>query len=504
MRGEILADAVAAMRGGRPDRALALVAPLLARDGGDADALTVRGMALQAAGALDDAVAAMRAAHEADPGNPARAVNLGLMLKAGGQHDQAVAMLQQAVAARPQHGPSLANLGSCLIAAGRPTEAVAMLQQAVALIPRDAGAHNNLGVALARCGHDDAALPPYAAALALRPGFHEARLNRADALRRLDRPEEALADARAVLAADPGHQRAANIAGMVSEALGDDEGAIAVWFAALERGTSHPVGVNLMRLLLKRDRAEQVPPVARRLLDAQPGSTTPLAYLAAALDRMGETGALARLGADDRFVKTIDIAPPPGFASLDAFNAALDDELRAHPSLMFEPEGLVTRKGRQSDDLAGAATPALAALARVAREALADHAASLDDDDARDFLAARPAEWSLTLWGTLLGPGGAVQPHIHAPNWLSGVYYPSDMPGTEDEGAFAFGLLPEELGGGGTARIVRPRAGRMILFPSFLWHGTLPFGGSEERISLAFDMVPAGVGRPHRLPRKAG
>ncbi len=504
MRGEILADAVAALRGGQAGRALALVAPLLERDGADADALTVRGMALQASGALGDAVAAMRAAHGADPGNPARAVNLGLMMKAGGQHAQAVAMLQQAVAQRPQHGPTLANLGSCLIAAGRAVEAVPVLERAVALTPQDAGARNNLGVALARSGNDEAALQHYAAALSLRPGFHEARLNRADALRRLDCAGDALADARAVLAADPAHQRAANVAGMVSEALGDDEGAIAAWQAALERGTSHPVGVNLMRLLLKRGRAEEVPPVARRLLDAQPGSTTPLAYLAAALDRMGDADALARLGADDRFVKMIDIAPPAGFASLAAFNAALESELRAEPSLMFEPEGLVTRGGRQSDDLADVRTPALAALAQIACEALADHAATLADDDARDFLAARPAEWSLTLWGTLLGPGGAVQPHIHAPNWLSGVYYPSDMPGIEDEGAFAIGLLPEELGGGGTARIVRPRAGRMILFPSFLWHGTLPFGGSEERISLAFDMVPAGMGRPHGLPRKAG
>ncbi|QNE07427.1 2OG-Fe(II) oxygenase family protein [Croceicoccus marinus] len=501
MRSEILAEAVAALRAGQAGRALALVAPLLQRDPADADALTVRGMALQATGAQDDAIAAMRAAHEADPGNPARAVNLGLMLKAGGRHDQAVAMLQHAVAARPQHGPSLANLGSCLIAAERAGEAVPVLEQAVALTPQDAGAHNNLGVAMARSGHDEAALQHYAAALALRPAFHESRLNRADALRRLKRTKDALADARAVLAADPAHQRAANIAGMVSEALGDDDAAIAIWRAALDRGTSHPVGVNLMRLLLKRGRAEEVPPVARRLLDAQPGSTTPLAYLVAALDRMGDGEARDRLGGDDRFVKIIDIAPPPGFAALSDFNAALESELRADPSLTFEPEGLVTRKGRQSADLAEARTPALAALARFARDALADHAASLDDEGGRDFLAARPAEWSLTLWGTLLGPGGSVDPHIHAPNWLSGVYYPSDMPGTQDEGAFAIGLLPEELGGGGTARIIRPRAGRMILFPSFLWHGTLPFPGSEERISLAFDMVPEGVGRPHRLPR---
>jgi hypothetical protein len=41
----------------------------------------------------------------------------------------------------------------------------------------------------------------------------------------------------------------------------------------------------------------------------------------------------------------------------------------------------------------------------------------------------------------------------------------------------------------------------MILFPSFLWHATMPFGGAADRASFAFDLVPDGVGRQHRLRR---
>ncbi len=106
------------------------------------------------------------------------------------------------------------------------------------------------------------------------------------------------------------------------------------------------------------------------------------------------------------------------------------------------------------------------------------------------------------MWGTILEPGGTVDAHIHAPNWLSGVYYPSfeEQPGTGDDGGFVIGALPGELGGGGTREIIRPRAGRMILFPSFFWHGTLPFNGPHDRLSIAFDLVPDTIGRPHRLP----
>ena len=37
---------------------------------------------------------------------------------------------------------------------------------------------------------------------------------------------------------------------------------------------------------------------------------------------------------------------------------------------------------------------------------------------------------------------------------------------------------------------VKPAPGLLALFPSSLWHGTVPFGGDEARLSIAFDVVP--------------
>jgi hypothetical protein len=36
---------------------------------------------------------------------------------------------------------------------------------------------------------------------------------------------------------------------------------------------------------------------------------------------------------------------------------------------------------------------------------------------------------------------------------------------------------------------VEPKPGRLVLFPSFLFHGTRPFA-SGERLTIAFDLVP--------------
>jgi predicted 2-oxoglutarate/Fe(II)-dependent dioxygenase YbiX len=36
--------------------------------------------------------------------------------------------------------------------------------------------------------------------------------------------------------------------------------------------------------------------------------------------------------------------------------------------------------------------------------------------------------------------------------------------------------------------MVEPKVGRLVLFPSFLWHGTRPFPRGE-RMTIAFDTV---------------
>jgi len=38
---------------------------------------------------------------------------------------------------------------------------------------------------------------------------------------------------------------------------------------------------------------------------------------------------------------------------------------------------------------------------------------------------------------------------------------------------------------------VKPERGMLVLFPSFFWHGTVPFGGNGTRLTVAFDAVPA-------------
>jgi hypothetical protein len=37
---------------------------------------------------------------------------------------------------------------------------------------------------------------------------------------------------------------------------------------------------------------------------------------------------------------------------------------------------------------------------------------------------------------------------------------------------------------------VRPSVGLLVLFPSYFWHGTVPFCSIQSRLTVAFDAVP--------------
>jgi hypothetical protein len=85
--------------------------------------------------------------------------------------------------------------------------------------------------------------------------------------------------------------------------------------------------------------------------------------------------------------------------------------------------------------------------------------------------------------------------HIHPLGWISSAYYVQVPPEIVDSdvqgGGIKFGEPDIDLGDHGTARrAIQPTAGRLVLFPSYMWHGTVPFESDEPRMTVAFDVVP--------------
>jgi hypothetical protein len=66
--------------------------------------------------------------------------------------------------------------------------------------------------------------------------------------------------------------------------------------------------------------------------------------------------------------------------------------------------------------------------------------------------------------------------------------------GTDKESAagwIGFGQPPEIYGlDQRPQKLVQPQEGLLVLFPSYMWHGTLPFIGDQYRLTAAFDVIP--------------
>ncbi len=94
--------------------------------------------------------------------------------------------------------------------------------------------------------------------------------------------------------------------------------------------------------------------------------------------------------------------------------------------------------------------------------------------------------------------------HVHHNAWLSGVYY-LHLPGVIDDpdgnhgGWIKFGKGSDELYNLSEplTRLIKPREGMMILFPSYLWHRTIPFDTDEERVCIAIDVERLVEGTPN-------
>lgn len=127
-------------------------------------------------------------------------------------------------------------------------------------------------------------------------------------------------------------------------------------------------------------------------------------------------------------------------------------------------------------------------------QAVADYANALPPlDREHPMFAPRGKEIAFAgSWSVRLAAQGHHVCHTHPMGWISSAFYvlvpPPAQCGLPPAGWIEFGKPPPELGLDLPAYTrVKPIAGRLVLFPSTMWHGTMPFSDGE-RLTIAFDV----------------
>lgn len=453
-------------------------------------------------------------------------------LKGLGRREEALEFDNLAVRRFPQSGTAWHNLAATLGDLGRGKDSVEAVQRAMSL---GLDGHVSWGVmARARmaAGDLDGAEQAYIETLKRAPNRVEVAAEYADliwmrrgdleaAQRELDRCGHAggapapLLLSKAKLFESAGQpEKGADLLALAAQRIPNDVSLLmAAGQAALERGrlddalswaraaerlipNAGPVKNQLAIVHLARGEAGEALAVARRGLEIDPSDQSLWGWAATAARAVGDP--LHRELYDyDAMVAAYDLETPEGWADMPSYLAQLTTALDAIHLFNEHPPAQSLRFGSQTTyRLTGSPDPAIQAFFRALDKPIRAHMARLGQGD--DPLRRRnTGDYRIEgAWSVRLRPGGFHKDHFHPEGWLSSAFYvetPHSALDTEErQGWIRFGQppfatqppLPAE-------HYVRPKPGRLVLFPSYMWHGTVPFTTDERRMTIAFDVVPA-------------
>ena len=422
-----------------------------------------RSRAYREIGYLTDAARDLDEAAKISPDDPEVAVEQGALFAVSGRLEEATTLLRKVLKSAPEIGRAETELVSALSELGRFDEALEALNEATARGPDSAERCSFLGEILQRLGRTDEARAAHQRAIELDGGLAAARL-------------------------DYGHTL--NAQGLCAEADAELERAIDL--------SPMMVSAYVLRVQIKTAEGAyaEALEICERYLSSNPSERTMLAAKALLLNELGEEAAARELLDLDRFIRQTEIDPPEGFVDLHSFNQALTSHIRAHPSLVPSPERHATRGGMHTGLLLVEPKGPFEAFEQILWSAAREYMESVGVGAEHPFLKDPPQFNTIACWGVVLPGQGRQVPHIHPAAWLSGVYY-AELPGAVEkkdstEGWIEFGTPPEifVLTKKNPVRLLKPKEGLLVLFPSYFYHRTIPFQGDEERVSIAFDFVP--------------
>jgi tetratricopeptide (TPR) repeat protein len=420
-------------------------------------------------------------------------LQLALALRRQRKDGEALAALDNAEAADAGLPGLARHRSETLQNLNRFDEALALLEKEISRTPADPALHLDYNALLYQLGRSEDFLKSYERG----PESRDLLLGKAFLLAREKRFDDAHAIYERLRARTPDDRLATIGAAQVMTSMGRHGEALALFESVLARDGGDPklFSIAAEPALLSND-PQKAAWLCEQGLASDPHSGACLAMLSIASRIMGDERD-ASLNRYDSLVRIFDLEPPEGFSDMASFNAELNATLdRLHP----KSRELIDQSLRGGTQTPGHLFPAglglVTKLKQRIDEAVARYIAELDEDEAHPFLSRRRRGFRYAgSWSSRLHDSGFHVNHFHPDGWISSCYYVSVPDAVKDEttrqGWIKFGEpaidapLKDPI-----RRSIQPAAGRLVLFPSYTWHGTVPFHDKAARTTIAFDVVP--------------
>lgn len=388
------------------------------------------------------------------------------------------------------HGHLLGDLGRWL-------ESEAAYRSVLARAPTHVDAQETLARLLPQLGRSEEALAAYASAIAARPDDEALLASALGTARSLGDVEAQLEWTAAAIERFPLRRDFRIYRADALGASGDAGGALAIVepFARVDATAA----TQAAHWSLVRQDAEAAARHATRATELAPDVQTGWAYLATAW-RLLDDPRGTWLTDYDRLTVAMTLESPESFAATGDFLAELADALGAMHLTIAHPADQSLRLGTQTrGHLFLRRNPLVTALALQLHRQIEGWLATLPEDASHPFLRRNGRSIAFKhSWSVRLADSGFHISHIHQDGWLSSAFYvalPDAIGKASDsglpQGALTFGAPDDTLGLYlPPERVLIPQPGMLALFPSYIWHGTVPFSSAEPRLTVAFDALP--------------
>lgn len=423
--------------------------------------------------------------------------NLGVALKLQNRFPEAMQLFDAAQNKVPDMPAVDYNRGNILQQVGILEEAVNSYRRALAANPLDMRAHRDINHLFYRLGHDDDFLRSYDDAMGLYPDIGQLPLAKAEFLflhGDFERAREYFERAGRLL---PEHVMPHDGLGMIFARMKDFDRALAEHEIALkmEPQNAH-VWRNYAETLLRAGDAQKALAAAEEARNIEPDHQGAYAMWDVAARLLDDPRA-EKLNDYENFVQIFEIEPPEGYGDIASFSGELNAYLDRLHRDKREALDQTLRGGTQTlEDLFGKGHAIVEQLRARIDQAVAAYITRMKADEAHPFLSRKSDSVAYAAsWSSRLHDCGFHTNHFHSKGWISSVYYVGVPDAVADEnekqGWLKFGEPYFDAGlKNPIRRTVQPKPGTLVLFPSYMWHGTVPFRSGQSRTTIAFDVIP--------------
>jgi tetratricopeptide (TPR) repeat protein len=481
----------------------------------------VLGAVFRQTGRLHESLNANQRAVAISPNDAEGHSNLGNTLRELGRLEEAEVSYSKAIAIKPEFADAHSNLGNTLRELGRLENAEISLRKAIAIKPEFADAHSNLGLTLQELGRLEEAEASYRKAIVIKPDFVEANSNLGNALRELGRLEEAEASYRKAIAIKPDFAKAHSNLGNTLQQLGRHEEAEASYSKAVSLKPDYEAAqYNLGMWYREQGKFKQAAELFLKSKNYENSQSNLLKcwyFLNEQSLFYEELKSLTSQGITDAIIGSFGCRAEIKFGIEKAnpfCSSPLNYVFKTDLSKKYDFEGKFVKptlsvlndtrvqnrsqnlliNGLQTSGNLFAQENILVNEIKKIIELEIENYRLYFKDSKEGLIKNWPDAYSLHGWIIRMKNGGELRPHMHEKSWISGSIYINVPPKLNiNDGNLVVCLEDEAIlseSQGNKKNIIDVKTGSLCFFPASLLHYTIPFVSEEERIVLAFDVIP--------------